>query len=94
MKRIKEFESRDFYESSEIGKTRLGRLILALQQLIGGAEPPAVVNQLQLDMPDFLAARLALLDLLAFIEQKSLEKEARDAAEILRARLRLMRLGN
>ena len=94
LKRIKEFESRDFYESSEIGKTRLGRLILALQQLIGGAEPPAVVNQLQLDMPDFLAARLALLDLLAFIEQKSLEKEARDVAEILRARLRLMRLGN
>ena len=94
LKRVSEFESRDFSESSEIGKTRLGRLILALQQLIGGAEPPAVVNQLQLDMPDFLAARLALLDLLAFIEQKSLEKEARDAAEILRARLRLMRLGN
>ena len=94
LKRIKEFESRDFYESSEIGKTRLGRLILALQQLIGGAEPLAVVNQLQLDMPDFLAARLALMDLLTFIEQKSSEKEACDAAEILGARLRLMRLGN
>ena len=94
LKRVSEFDSRDFSESSELGATRLGRLILALQQLIGGAEPPAVVNQLQLDMPDFLAARLALLDLLAFIEQKSLEKEARDTAEILGARLRLMRLGN
>ena len=94
LKRVAEFESRDFSESSEIGATRLGRLILALQQLIGGAEPPAVVNQLQLDMPDFLAARLALMDLLAFIEQKSSEKEVRDAAEILGARLRLMRLGN
>ena len=94
LKRIKEFESRDFSESSELGATRLGRLILALQQLIGGAEPPAVVNQLQLDMPDFLASRLAIIDLLAFIEQKSSEKEVRDAAEILGARLRLMRLGN
>ena len=94
LKRATEFESRDFSESSELGKTRLGRLILALQQLIGGAEPPAVVNQLQLDLPDFLASRLALMDLLTFIEQKSPEKEARDAAEVLGARLRRMRLGN
>ena len=93
LKRVAEFESRDFSESSEIGATRLGRLILALQQLIGGAEPPAVVNQLQLDMPDFLASRPALADLLAFIEKKSQEKEVRDAAEILGARLRRMRIG-
>ena len=93
LKRVAEFESRDFSESSEIGATRLGRLILALQQLIGGAEPPAVVNRLQLDMPDFLASRPALADLLAFIEKKSQEKEVRDAAEILGARLRRMRIG-
>ena len=93
LKRIKEFESRDFSQSTEIGATRLGRLILALQQLIGGAEPPAVVNQLQLDMPDFLASRPALADFLAFIEKKSQEKEVRDAAEILGARLRRMRIG-
>ena len=93
LKRINEFESRDFSQSSEFGATRLSRLILALRRLIGGAEPPAVVNQLQLDMPDFLASRPALMDLLAFIEQKSPEKETRDAAEILGARLRNMRIG-
>ena len=93
LKRVAEFESRDFSQSSAIGATRLGRLILALQQLIGGAEPLAVVNQLQLDMPDFLASRPALTDLLAFIEQKSPEKDARDGAQILGARLRNMRLG-
>ena len=93
LKRVAEFESRDFSQSSAIGATRLGRLILALQQLIGGAEPRAVVNQLQLDMPDFLASRPALMDLLAFIEQKSPEKDARDGAQILGARLRNMRLG-
>ena len=32
LKRVAEFESRDFSESSEIGAARLGRLILALQQ--------------------------------------------------------------
>ena len=94
LKRINEFESRDFSQSSEFGATRLGRLILALRRLIGGAEPPDVVNQLQLDMPDFLASRLALMDLLAFIEKRAPEKEVRDAAEILGARLRRLRLGD
>ena len=36
LKRVVEFESRDFFEHSEFGKTKLGRLVLAMRQLLGG----------------------------------------------------------
>ena len=92
LKRVAEFESRDFLESSEFGKTKLGRLVLAMRQLLGGAEPGAVAAQLQNDMPDFLTARAQLAEMLSFVERRAAEKEVRDCAEILGARLRNMRL--
>ena len=92
LKRVAEFESRDFLESSEFGKTKLGRLVLAMRQLFGGAEPGAVAAQLQNDMPDFLTARAQLAEMLSFVERRAAEKEVRDCAEILGARLRNMRL--
>ena len=92
LKRMAEFESRDFLESSELGKTKLGRLVLAMRQLLGGAEPGAVAAQLQNEMTDFLTARAQLAEMLSFVERRAAEKEVRDCAEILGARLRNMRL--
>ena len=94
LKRVAEFESRDFFESSEFGKTKLGRLVLAMRRLLGGAEPGAVAAQLQNEMPDFLTARAQLAELLSFVERRAAEKEVRDCAEILGARLRNMRMGS
>lgn len=95
LKRIPEFASRDLTESNEIGSTWLGHLIIGLQQLLAEAEPQAIISQLQADLPDFMEVRALLIDMLKFIENKAPEKETRDAAEVLGARLKNMRaLGN
>lgn len=91
LKRIPEFASRDLTESNEIGSTWLGHLIIALQQLLAETEPQSVISQLQADLPDFMEIRGLLIDLLTFIENKAPEKETRDVAELLCARLRNMR---
>ena len=90
LKRIREFESRDLAESSEFGRSRLGRLTMALQQLVERVDPEAVMNQLRLDLPDFLSNRAPMADVLAFIARKSPEQEVREAAQVLAARLRSM----
>jgi adenine-specific DNA methylase len=91
LKRVTEFASRDLTDSTEIGATWLGRLIIGLQQLLNEIEPQTVINQLQVEMPDFLDVRPLLIDILAFIERKAPEKQVREAAEILGARLRNLR---
>ena len=93
LKRVTEFASRDLTESTEIGATRLGRLIIALQQLLKDTEPQVIVDQLRIEMADFLEIRPLLVDLLAFIERKSPEEEVRTAAEVLGARLKNLRFG-
>jgi adenine-specific DNA methylase len=95
LKRIPEFASRDLTESNEIGSTWLGHLIIGLQQLLAETDPQAVISQLQADLPDFMEIRALLIDVLTFIENKAPEKETRDVAEVLGARLKNMRaLGN
>jgi len=91
LKRITEFQSRDLTDSTEIGPTRLGRLIIGLQQLLAETEPQVVIGQLQEDLPDFLDIRPLLIDMLAFIERKTPEPEVRDAAEVLGGRLKNLR---
>ena len=91
LKRITEFKSRDLTDSTEIGPTWLGRLIIGLQQLLAETEPQVVIGQLQEDLPEFLDIRPILIDMLAFIERKAPEPEARDAAEILGGRLKNLR---
>jgi adenine-specific DNA methylase len=93
LKRVTEFASRDLTEATEIGATRLGRLIIALQQLLKDTEPQVIVDQLKHEMADFLEARPLLVDLLAFLERKSSEPEVRNAAEVLGARLKNLRFG-
>lgn len=93
LKRVTEFTSRELTESTEIGASRLGRLVIALQQLLAETEPQVIVSQLQAEMPDFLEIRPLLADMLDFIERKSPEPAVRTAAEVLGARLKNLRFG-
>jgi len=68
LKRISEFTSRDLTDSTEIGNTWLGILVIALQQLQSDIEPQVVVAQMRNELPDFLEARPVLLDMLQFNE--------------------------
>ncbi len=94
LKRASEYTSRELTDATEIGAARLGRLIIALQQLRKDTEPQVIVDQLRAEMADFLEARSLLVDMLAFIERKAPESEVRAAAEVLRARLKNLRFGD
>ena len=91
LKRVPEFASRDLTDSTEIGPTWLGRLIIGLQQLLAETEPQVVVSQIQEDLPDFLEMRPMLIDMLFFIERKAPEQQVRDAAEILGGQIKNLR---
>jgi adenine-specific DNA methylase len=93
LKRVTEFASRDLTESTEIGATKLGRLIIALQQMLKDTEPQVIVEQIKNEMADFLEVRPLLVDMLAFIQRKSPEAAVRSAAEVLGARLKKLRFG-
>lgn len=90
---ISAFASRDLTDTTELGPTPLGRLIIALQQLLQDKDPKGVVEQLKLDLPDFLELRPRLIDLLDFLHRKSRETAVRAAAEVLAARLKNLRFG-
>ncbi|CUJ21206.1 anti-phage-associated DUF1156 domain-containing protein [Achromobacter xylosoxidans] len=94
LKRVSEYASRDLTDATEIGVTRLGQLIIALQQLLKDTEAQVIVEQLRAEMADFLEARSLLVDILAFIERKVSESEVRSAAEVLGARLKNLRFGD
>ncbi|WP_257284215.1 hypothetical protein [Endozoicomonas sp. SESOKO1] len=92
LKTVREFASRDLSDSTESGPTPLGRVVIALQQLLAETAPQVVINQMQEELPDFLDSRPLLMDLTHFISNKALDQEVRDAAEILAGRLRNLRL--
>lgn len=94
LKRVSEYASRDLTDATEIGVTRLGQLIIALQQLLKDTEAQVIVEQLRAEMADFLEVRSLLVDILAFIERKVPESEVRSAAEVLGARLKNLRFGD
>jgi len=92
LKSIEEFSSRDLGDSTEIGSTYLGKLIIALQQLLQDKEPQTVIDYLHSDIANFLEARPMLIDITEFIAAKTRESKVRDVAEILVARMRNQRL--
>jgi putative DNA methylase len=91
LKHVPDFTSRDLTESTEIGNTWLGRLIIGMQQLMGDTEPQTVISQLQAEMPDFIEVRPVLIDILSFFERNALEPDVRIVAEVFGARLRNIR---
>jgi hypothetical protein len=94
LKRVTEFASRDLTDSTELGATWLGRLIIGLQQLLADTEPQIIISQLQAELPDFMEVRPLLIGLLDFLATKTPEPAVRAAAEILGARLKNMRALN
>ena len=94
LKRVSEYASRDLTDTTEIGVTRLGQLIIALQQLLKDTEAQVIVEQLRAEMADFLEVRSLLVDMLTFVERKAPESEVRSAAEVLGARLKNLRFGD
>lgn len=92
LKSIEEFTSRDLTDSTEIGPTYLGKLIIALQQLLQDKEPQTVIDYLHSDITNFLEARPLLIDMAGFIAAKTKTDKVRNVAEILSARMRNQRL--
>lgn len=93
LKRLTEYTVRELTDSTEIGSTRLGRIIVALQQLIYGTEAHTIIEQLRAEMVDFLEVRPLLVDMLDFVERKAQDQDIRSAAEVLGARLKNLRFG-
>jgi adenine-specific DNA methylase len=91
LKSVPEFASRDLTDSTEIGPTWLGQLIIGLQQLLAEVEPQVVIGQFQADLPEFMEARPLLIDMLAFVERKASQPDVRAAAEVLGARMKNLR---
>jgi len=91
LKGVQDFSSRDLTDSTELGATWLGRLIIGLQQLLADVEPQVVVSQLQAELPDFMEIRPLLIDQLQFIHHKSPDEQVRSVAEILANRLSNLR---
>ena len=91
LKGVQDFSSRDLSDNTEFGATWLGQLTIGLQQLLADTEPQAVISQLQADLPDFMEARPVLIDLLQFIQHKSLDDAVREVAEVLANRLQNLR---
>lgn len=92
LKQVDEFSSRELTDSTEIGQTWLGHLIIAIQQLLAEIEPQSVVKTLMEDLPDYLEVRPKLIDLVRFLENKSRNEAVRSAAEILVSRMQTQRL--
>jgi hypothetical protein len=92
LKSIEEFTSRDLGDSTEIGPTYLGHLIIALQQLLQDKEPHTVLDYLNTDVTNFMEARPLLINMTDFIAAKTRVDKVRDVAEVLGARLRNQRL--
>lgn len=93
LKRVAEFKSRDLGDATELGASRLGRIIIALQQMLADVDPQTIVGQFQAELPDFLDVRPLLVDLLQFIERKAPDEAVRNAAETLGARMKNLRFG-
>ena len=91
LKQVDEFTSRELADSTEIGPTWLGQLIIAMQQLLGEIEPQTVVKNLVADLPDYMEIRLTLIDLATFLSRKSGSEAVRSAAEVLAARMQNQR---
>ena len=92
-KAVRTFQSRDLTDSTELGHTDLGRLIVALPELCADKPVDMVMAGLQDDMPDLLDARERLIDMIQYLGAHTDQARVRNAAEVLAGRLRNQRLG-
>lgn len=91
LKQPNEFAPRDLTDSTEIGPTWLGVLIVGIQQVLKEVELKVVVQQIMEDIPEFLDVRSKLIDMAKFLATKTREGSVRNAAEVLADRMQNQR---
>lgn len=91
LKQPNEFSSRELTDSTEIGPTWLGALIVAIQQVLKEVELKVIVQQLMEDVPEFLDVRPKLIDIARYLATKSRDGAVRNAAEVLADRMQNQR---
>lgn len=91
LKQPNEFISRDLTDSTEIGATWLGAVIVGIQQVLKEVELKVVVQQLMDDIPEFLDVRPKLIDVARFLATKTRDGIVRNASEVLADRMQNQR---
>lgn len=87
LKQVEEMSSRDLMDSTELGATHLGRLMVAIQQLLADVDIKVVVQQLADELPDYFEKRGELIDMAKFIAVKATDEDVRDWADVLGDRI-------
>ncbi|MAK49679.1 MULTISPECIES: anti-phage-associated DUF1156 domain-containing protein [unclassified Marinobacter] len=87
LKQVEEMTSRDLMDTTELGATHLGHLMVAIQQLLNDVDIKVVVNQLVSDLPDYFERRGELIDMTRFLALKATNEDVRHWAEVLGDRI-------
>lgn len=87
LKQVEEMSSRDLMDTTELGATHLGRLMVAIQQLLADVDIKVVINQLIDELPDFLEKKGMMEDLARFLAVKATNEDVRHWAEVLGDRI-------
>jgi len=87
LKQVEEMTSRDLMDTTELGATHLGHLMVAIQQLLNDVDIKVVVNQLVEDLPDYFERRGELIDMTRFLALKATNRDVRHWAEVLGDRI-------
>lgn len=87
LKQVEEMTSRDLMDTTELGATHLGHLMVAIQQLLNDVDIKVVVNQLVDDLPDYYEKRGELIDMARFLALKATHEDVRHWSEVLGDRI-------
>jgi len=87
LKQVEEMTSRDLMDTTELGATHLGHLMVAIQQLLNDVDIKVVVSQLVSDLPDYFERRGELIDMTRFLALKATNEDVRHWAEVLGDRI-------
>ncbi|WP_035565697.1 anti-phage-associated DUF1156 domain-containing protein [Halomonas sp. KO116] len=87
LKQVNDMSSRDLMETTELGATHLGHLMVALQQLLGDVDIKVAVKQLADNLPDYFEKRGELVDMSHFLAAKVANEDVRQWAEVLGDRI-------
>jgi hypothetical protein len=87
LKQVEEMTSRDLMDTTELGATHLGHLMVAIKQLMTDVDIKVVVKQLPEDLPDYYEKRGELIDMTRFLAVKATNEDVRHWAEMLGDRM-------
>jgi adenine-specific DNA methylase len=87
LKQVEEMTSRDLMDTTELGATHLGHMMVAIQQLLNDVDIKVVVRQLAEDLPDYFEKRGDLIDMARFLAVKATHEDVRHWADVLGDRI-------